>query len=552
MCGIIGGNAFKSKDNVIDGIKAISHRGTDSNRLFSFSNGMYLAHNRLSIQDLSQNADQPMVSSCGRYYLIFNGELWKTTFDKYNTILRERYDFKTEKSDTELLLYFLIEYKEKLLSELRNIEGMFAFAFYDKQEDVLRIARDFIGRIPLYYYFEDGKIAFSSEAKGITQSLDQIKFFRAKRNFPKEIKAQEKIKLVDPGSLITYQSNGDLLFEEYELKKDIWLSFKAKDNPDFIYIKTEEELDTLTNEKDDLGLEHYAKGFRERLKKAVENELIADVPICTILSGGVDSTIITHILAEINPNIEAFVVHIGDESDGKDDLFFARKAAEHIGVKLNEVIITREMMEQSLEETIWACEHWDWRQVSCSVAQLHLAKAIREKGFKVVFGGEGSDEIFASYNDVKRWSWRPLDYHRKRVNLVSNLQKGNCPRVNTAMMYGGEVELRCPFMSKEVVRYGLTLPVKYRSNKEGKGNKMKYLLRKAYEKEISNDDLVWRPKITMQIGCHTDYLKEDQWQKQLKQTFSKLFQDKNVPTDFTEKQFRDPKLSVKIEEIEIT
>ena len=80
---------------------------------------------------------------------------------------------------------------------------------------------------------------------------------------------------------------------------------------------------------------------------------------------------------------------------------------------------------------------------------------------------------------------------------------------------------------------------------------MKYLLRKAYEKEIGNDDLVWRPKITMQIGCHTDYLKEDQWQTHLKQKFVKLFQEKNVPTAFIEKQFRDPKLSVKIEEIDV-
>lgn len=98
---------------------------------------MMLGHNRLSIQDLSTSADQPMVSEDGRYYIVFNGELWKSTFDKFDTPLRNKYPFRTTNSDTELLLYFLIEYRDELQQKLNEVEGMFSFAFYDKVEDGL-------------------------------------------------------------------------------------------------------------------------------------------------------------------------------------------------------------------------------------------------------------------------------------------------------------------------------------------------------------------------------------------------------------------------------
>lgn len=548
MCGILGGNAFADERHFLDGLKSIIHRGTDASRYVSLPDDYYLGHNRLSIQDLSENSHQPMVSSCGRYYLAFNGELWESSFRKYNKPLREKYDFKTEKSDTELLLYFLIEYQENLEVELRSLEGMFAFAFYDSEKKITRLSRDFMGRIPFYYYHEADKFAYCSEAKGLTQSIDDAKFFRTKRNSPKEEKLQEKIRLVKPGTLMTYSPDGNLFLSGYAEETTTWLSFKDKDCEDFLYVKTEEDLEKIT--LPDLGIDHYTEEFKRRLRKSVEDELIADVPVCTILSGGVDSTIITHILKEMKPDIEAFVVHIGEESNGNDDLHYARIAAKHFGIKLNEVIVTNEMIEGCLEETVWAVEHYDWRQISCSVAMLFLSKAIREKGYKVVFGGEGSDEIFASYNDVKRWSWRdPLDYHQKRVNLIHKLHEGNCIRVNTSMMYGGEVELRAPFMGKDVVRYGLTLPVRYRSDRDGKGSRMKYLLRRAYENEVNNDDLIWRPKITMQIGCHTDYLKEDKWQSMLKGLFVKLFQERDVPARLLGRTFRDPDLIVEPERV---
>ena len=131
---------------------------------------MHLGHNRLSIQDLTPKSNQPFQSSCGRYYLVFNGELWKSTFDDWNDKLRKKYSFITDKSDTELLLYFLIEHRDNLKEHLSKLNGMFAFGFYDSEKDYLIIGRDFIGRIPLYYYHDGFNIIFCSEKKGILKS----------------------------------------------------------------------------------------------------------------------------------------------------------------------------------------------------------------------------------------------------------------------------------------------------------------------------------------------------------------------------------------------
>ncbi len=131
MCGILGGNIFGDIGEVENGLTSMFHRGTDGNTIFEFKTNdgyMYMTHNRLSIQDLSESANQPLISSDGRYYLAFNGELWKSTFEKFDKSLREKYEFKTDSSDSELLLYFLIEYKDNLTEMLNEIEGMFSFA----------------------------------------------------------------------------------------------------------------------------------------------------------------------------------------------------------------------------------------------------------------------------------------------------------------------------------------------------------------------------------------------------------------------------------------
>tara|TARA_Y100000356_G_scaffold96154_1_gene81512 strand:- start:316 stop:2028 length:1713 start_codon:yes stop_codon:yes gene_type:complete len=568
MCGIIGGNNFPNEKQVVKGLQTLMHRGTDGNVIFSFNDNMYLSHNRLSIQDLSETANQPMISDDSRFYLAFNGELWKTSFDKFDKKLRKLYNFKTKKSDSELLLYYLIHNLSDLPSALRELDGMFCFSLYDKVEDTTYLGRDFIGRLPLYYVYKNNRFSFSSEAKGLMVGLDD-EYYKIDVKNPKYVpihkwREKESIHPVLPGTIIKFSPNKFIDDGGYTMEEIRWYNFKHteydKDNQSY-YTRTEEEF--IDFDSEDKGLDYYVNGFRNVLEEAVDNETISDVPICTILSGGIDSTIITYLLSKKYPNMEAFVVNVNPtrKSKVKDDLYYARMAAKEFGIKLHEVNVERDEIDEVLEESVWASETYKWTQVSPAVAQLFLAWEIRDKGYKVVFGGEGADEIFASYGDVKRFCWnQPIHWHQKRINLLNGLHKSNLVRTNKAMMYGGKVELRTPFLNKEVIDFGLQIPTKYRDEnhsqrdtidvfdtKHKDGNVMKFILRKAFENDIS-EELLWRPKKTFQVGCHTDYLRKEQ--DRLDKYFTKLFIKRKGWEKYTKRNFGHTRARIKIEEIE--
>lgn len=529
MCGFLGGNKFETTDQVKDGLVSMMHRGYDGNNLIHFKNHNFqLGHNRLSIQNVGEEADQPFVCENERYYLVFNGELWKKSFDRFNDDLRSRYNFRTERSDTELLLYYLIDNLDNLSDALNELDGMFCFALYDSQKDTLLMGRDFIGRLPFYYHYDGQYIAFSSEIKGLQQSLG-FKYYDIQRGskWDASYKDKQKVHIVQPGTYIEYNQLG-------VLKEHQYFDFKPKpfelEHPTGYYPWSEEEFDLYN--KEDKGIEYYSKEFRRLLEESVDNELISDVPICTILSGGIDSTVITYLLSKRVENLEAFVVNVNQKNQDrkKDDLYYARMAADEFGIKLHEVNIDKSQIEEKLEESIWACETHKWTQVSPSVAQLFLAEEIRNQGYKVVFGGEGSDEIFASYGDVKRFCWpNPYHYHQRRVNLLNNLHETNLIRTNKSMMFGGTVELRTPFLGKELIDFGLRIHTNHRDNDMGDGNLMKWVLRKAFDGEIS-EDLLMRPKKTFQVGAHTDYLKKEK--ERLANLHEKLFINHNIPDKF--------------------
>ena len=144
-------------------------------------------------------------------------------------------------------------------------------------------------------------------------------------------------------------------------------------------------------------------------------------------------------------------------------------------------------------------EYNNWVEVSSSVPQILLSNYIRKKGFKVVFGGDGSDELFVPYGDVKRFSWKEgFFYQKRKVNLIDKLYEKNISRSNKTFMYGGEVELRTPFLSKELVEFSINLPTKYRDEKSGKGKLMKYVLRESFKNELPNE-IISRPKKTFKF-----------------------------------------------------
>lgn len=468
MCGIAGGNLY-SEDTIRAALDQLSHRGKDASHATS-SGGVWMGHNRLAIQDLSSGADQPLED--GEASMVFNGELWRRTillFDSYKRL------------ESGLL---------RLVSEL---DGMFAVAVHDKPRQQIVLARDWLGRIPLYYVVVGKSIAFASEAKALKMTIDCGFAGNGQR-----AQTKSEIKLFPPGCVGVYSlATGRLDVKPFR-------------NFDEYRCGAEEE---------DRGAEHYARGIREGLEAAVANESISDAPVCTILSGGIDSTLVTALLARVVPDLRAYTVSVG-ESNGKDDLHFARRAAEAIGIPLTEVIMSPDEVAAGIEEGVWAAEDDRWVQVAPAIPQIKMARRIGADGYKVVFGGEGSDELFASYGDVRRWSWQPHQYRDRRVKLCERLHDNNLIRGNKAMMWGGTVELRTPFLDRELVDFCLRIPARYRSNDDGKGSVMKPLLREAFRGMIP-DDLLMRKKVTFQEGAHSDFLKGRK--DEIADTFRRLF-----------------------------
>ena len=350
MCGFVAGNIFKDTKHFHAALSLIDHRGRDSKGVnYSIKTDTYLGHNRLSIQGLTEEANQPMIKD--DYILVYNGELWHS-MNPY----KEKFELHTN-SDTELLLnMFHLDQTDCI----KTLDGMFGFAILDEKKNYLTFARDFMGRIPLYFFKRGKEIIVASELKAITNSLN--------------INASDVI-LADPGCYYQFD------YVTGELTKTRYYEFPA------------------ITDIEDMSEEEVMDGIRDLLTEGVHNELISDVPVCTILSGGVDSTVVTYLLAQEIPDIQAFVVSMGDTGK-KDDLYYARMAAKEIGIPLHEVIIDQEWVEQNLAEAVYAVEDFNWTQVSPAVAQLALSKRIHDEGFKVVFGGEGSDELFASYGHV--------------------------------------------------------------------------------------------------------------------------------------------------------
>lgn len=457
MCGIIGGNWFTSTDQTNTHLKKIIHRGRDASKVENIEN-FFIGHNRLSIQDLSDTANQPMWNSDKTICLVYNGELWDSQYTKE---LKEKITipFKT-KSDTEIILNGYEQFGTEVFKEL---DGMFSFAIVDTRINKVFVVRDYVGELPLWYGIDnDGKLVFCSEKKGL----------------PISSLYEKQVKTIYPGTYLEY-------------------NYKTLENSINTYY-------TLPNEIINDDRDTIVKKIRTTLEEAVKVKMISDVPICTILSGGIDSVITTYILSKIRPDIEAFVVSMGDGDTKNDDIKYARIAAKEFGVKLHEIILTEKEVEDAIDETLYVVEQSRWQNVGSAIAQIALSKKINELGFKVVFSGDLSDEIWGSYGHIQAFHYKPEDYHKARRKLVEDVHKTNFLTTNQSIMWGGTVEVRTPYSWRPFVEYTLNIPPLYQKE----GGHMKPLLRAAFKGEIS-DELLYRPKVYFAKGCRTGDMMEE-------------------------------------------
>ena len=376
MCGIVG-VIGKKEINQVDLLSCLKHRGPDSSGHFSDSN-IFLGHTRLSIQDLSENGNQPMFSTDNRYVIIFNGEIYN--HQEIRAEFEEEFNFRSS-GDTETVLNAFIKYGVSFLDKLN---GIFAFAIYDKIEDEILIARDQFGVKPLYVYQDNDIFLFGSEIKAFLPSrMNKELSAAAIANYleflwsPGELTPLKHVKKLLPGNYLKFK------LSDYKNAKPVqYYNWIVPDKP--IEISENAVIDKL----------------EEKLLKAVQRQMLSDVPVGFFLSGGLDSSLLVAMARKLYPNrkLMCFTIDVGNSSSGiedfANDLEYAKKVAATLHVDLKIVKADIDIVKM-FDQMIW---HLDEPQADAAPLNvLNIAKLARENGIKVLIGGAAGDDIFSGY-----------------------------------------------------------------------------------------------------------------------------------------------------------
>lgn len=377
MCGIVGAYGFKNNANELrqyiqPAVQQLSKRGPDNRNTVTIGNAV-LGHARLSIIDTSPAGNQPMCDESGRYAIIFNGEIYNYKLLKKD-LEQKGYAFNSG-SDTEVLLKLYIEYKEDCLEKLN---GFFGFAVYDKQDDELFIARDRIGIKPMLYYIDDSMLVFGSEMKALLQFLvkKELNYNAAYTYFQLNyipgyetiIKGVQKLL---PGHYISIKNNKAEIKQYYKIND----AYKSKSYAALNYEDAKNKLNDL-------------------MHQSVQRRLIADVPLGSFLSGGIDSSVVAYLSSQYSPNINTFSVGFKDEPYF-DETKYANLVAKKI--KTNHTVFSLSN-DDLFAEIFNILDYIDEPFAdSSAIAVYILCKQTKQK-ITVALSGDGADEIFGGYN----------------------------------------------------------------------------------------------------------------------------------------------------------
>lgn len=423
----------------------IRHRGPDWSGIYTGGSAI-LCHVRLSIVD-PESGKQPLFSSDKKQVLAVNGEIYN-----HQDIRRRyagKYQFQTG-SDCEVILAL---YRDKGIDFLEDLSGIFAFALYDAERDEFLIARDPIGVIPLYIgYDDDGKVYVASELKALEGQCDRYEPFL-------------------PGHYYWSREPG---MKRY-YKRD-WFSYDAvKDNAASV------------------------TDIHDALEAAVKRQLMSDVPYGVLLSGGLDSSVISAIAEKFSerriedddkerawwPRLHSFAVGL----KGAPDLAKAKLVADYIGTVHHEINYTIQEGLDAIRDVIYFIETYDVTTVRASTPMYLLARVIKSMGIKMVLSGEGADEIFGGYLYFHK-APSPKAFHEETVRKLSKLYMYDCLRANKSLSAWG-VEGRVPFLDKEF------LDVAMRTNPEAKMCPGKTIEKRIVREAFANmlpDEVAWRQK----------------------------------------------------------
>lgn len=450
MCGIVAifhveEQTQALRDKALRMSQKIRHRGPDWSGIYCGGHAI-LAHERLSIVD-PESGQQPLYSPDRCQVLAVNGEIYnhKDLRERY----KDQYQFQTG-SDCEVILAL---YRDRGIDFLEELNGIFAFALYDETRDEFLIARDPIGVIPLYIgYDADGKVYVASELKALEGQCDHYEPFL-------------------PGH---YYWSGEGKMHRYYHRD--WMDYdQVKDNKASV------------------------TAIHDGLEAAVRRQLMSDVPYGVLLSGGLDSSIISAVAEKYAdmrieddsktkaywPRLHSFAVGL----KGAPDLAKARLVADHIGTVHHEINYTIQEGLDAIRDVIYFIETYDVTTVRASTPMYLLARVIKSMGIKMVLSGEGADEIFGGYLYFHK-APDARAFHEETVRKLSKLYLYDCLRANKSLAAWG-VEGRVPFLDKEF------LDIAMRTNPEAKlcpGMKMeKKILRQAFA-DMLPDEVAWRQK----------------------------------------------------------
>jgi asparagine synthase (glutamine-hydrolysing) len=462
MCGIVGVfdlkvNYMELRASILKMSKKVRHRGPDWSGIF-YCEKAILAHERLSIVD-PQSGKQPLYSKDGNLILAVNGEIYNHQYIRKR--YEDSYEFLTY-SDCEVILPL---YREKGPAFIEELNGIFAFALYDRENDAYLIARDHIGIIPLYMGWDSyGNFYVASELKALEGVCNKIEEFL-------------------PGHYL-YSKDGEM---KKWYSRD-WMSYEAVS-------ENESSIDEL-------------KGAFEA---SVHRQLMSDVPYGVLLSGGLDSSIVSAIAKKFSskrietqdksdawwPQLHSFAVGL----EGSPDLAAARKVADHIGTVHHEIHFTVEEGLDAIRDVIYHIETYDVTTIRASTPMYLLSRVIKSMGVKMVLSGEGADEIFGGYLYFHK-APDARSFHEETVRKISKLHLYDCLRANKSLAAWG-VEGRVPFLDKEFMDVAMRLNPKDKMAINGKMEK--WILRKAFEDYLP-ESVAWRQKEQFSDGVGYNWI----------------------------------------------
>tara|TARA_B110000240_G_scaffold194567_1_gene242448 strand:- start:428 stop:2098 length:1671 start_codon:yes stop_codon:yes gene_type:complete len=480
MCGIF---AYISKnpqtqidnyDGTYSNFKLLKNRGPDDSQFLIIKN-VGLGFHRLRINDLSNAGNQPM--EYNGYYLICNGEIFN------HEELINKFNFKmSSTSDCEVILHlynFLINDnseldKSTIIDKLCNLlNGEFSFILFDSKLDITFVARDPYGVRPLFInksnnktnkYLSNESFYFASEIKGMNNIVDSIK------QFP-------------PGSFM-------IIYNKIKMN-----GININSNKFITITKKYHNIILNKNINEDFLSYNLNKIFRE----AVYKRMMSDQEICSLLSGGLDSSLVASIVSEkLGPNkLKTFAIGL----KGSPDLKFAQIVADHIKSVHHSIELTEKEFLGSIEEVIVAIESYDTTTVRASVGNYLVSKYIKENtDCKVIFNGDYADEVCGGYKYFKK-APSEEDFHNECIRLVDNIHYFDCLRSDRSISNNG-LEARVPFADKDFVNYYLSIDTKLRMSND---KIEKYMLRSAFENDnLLPNKVLWRCKEAFSDGVTSE------------------------------------------------